>query len=381
MRQNISNKAKSVVVIGAGGNIGSHLVPHLGRMPDVARVTLIDRDMYEPANLLTQDITPRDVGRRKALVQARRLARINPGLRVRGIAEAVERVPLGLLRADVILACLDSRRARAYVNQAAWRLGVPWIDSGVEADSLLARVNVYVPSAECACLECGWDDQDYRELEQVYACQGFAAQTFPTNAPSSLGALAASLQAIECAKVLSGQWEQAAVGQQILIAAAHHKHYVTNYRRNPDCRFSGHETWRIKKLRQRPRELNVGQAIALAKSLPRVKGAAGLRMEGNPFVSRVTCMGCGQTKRLLRLQSRLRNAEQKCGRCGQTMMAAGRDLSERLEAARLSRNLLARSLHSLGFRPGDVFSVGSRSAELHFEIGGEIGGEIDAEQM
>ncbi|MDX6614340.1 MAG: molybdopterin-synthase adenylyltransferase, partial [Blastocatellia bacterium] len=112
MTQNTSNKTKSVVVIGAGGNIGSHLVPHLGRMPNVARVTLIDRDVYEPPNLLTQDITPRDVGRRKALVQARRLARINPDLRVRAIAEAVERVPLGLLRADVILACLDSRRAR-----------------------------------------------------------------------------------------------------------------------------------------------------------------------------------------------------------------------------------------------------------------------------
>ncbi|MDX6613576.1 MAG: molybdopterin-synthase adenylyltransferase, partial [Blastocatellia bacterium] len=300
----------------------------------------------------------------------RRLARINPDLRVRAIAEAVERVPLGLLRADVILACLDSRRARAHVNGAAWRLGVTWIDSGVEADGLLASVNVYVPSAECACLECGWDDQDYRDLEQVYPCQGFAAQTFASNAPSSLGALAASLQAIECAKVLSGRMDEAVVGQQVLIAAAHHKHYVTSYRRNPDCRFYGHETWRINKLRQGPRELNVGQAIEMGK-VSRVNGGAGLRVAGDPFVGRLTCMGCGQRRRLFRLQSRVGKGEQKCASCGQTMMAAGRDLSERLEATKLSRTVMARSLYSLGFRPGDVFSVGSRVAEQHFEIGGD----------
>jgi molybdopterin/thiamine biosynthesis adenylyltransferase len=361
-------KAKSIVVVGAGGNIGSHLVPHLGRMKNVERVTLIDRDVYETANLQTQDITPRDVGRRKAVVQARRLSRINPGLRVTAISEAVEGVPLGLLRADVILACLDSRRSRAYVNQAAWRLGVSWIDTGVEAASLLARVNVYVPATNCACLECGWDEQDYLALEQTYPCSGFAEAVFPTNAPSSLGALAASLQAIECAKVLDGQLKQAAVGQQVLIGAAHHRHYVTNFRLNPECRFYGHETWSIKKLRKRPRELTIGRAMELGKSVARTNGSTGLRVEGDPFVRRLTCLHCGQTKELLRLQSRLRLIDERCVHCGQRMVASGRDLSERLAEKALPQSTLALSLHSLGFRPGDVFSVGGHKAELHFEI-------------
>jgi molybdopterin/thiamine biosynthesis adenylyltransferase len=372
MNKNSKTQPKSVVVIGCGGNIGSHLVPHLGRIEDVERITLIDRDVYERANLLTQDITPGDVGRRKAVVQARRLSRINPRLRVTAIAEMVERLPLGLLRADVILACLDSKHSRAYVNQAAWRLGVTWIDTGVEAESLLARVNVYVPSDECACLECGWDEQDYLMLEQSYPCMGFVEQTFSTNAPSSLGALAASLQAIECAKVLGGQLEQAAVSQQVLIGARHHKHYVTNYRRNPDCRFYGHETWSIKRLNEGARELTVQRAIKLGKKgMALVNGSTGLRVEGNPFVRRLTCMKCGQTKRLLRLQSRLRATDERCAHCDQRMVAAGRDLSERLEAASLGRNVLARSLRSLGFQSGDVFSVGSCEKELHFEIDGE----------
>lgn len=367
MTNDSQRATKSIVVIGCGGNIGSHLVPHLGRMRGVERVTLIDRDVYEAANVRTQDITPQDVGRRKAAVQARRLAHINPALSVTAIAQAVERVPLGLLRADVMLACLDSRRARQYVNQAAWRLGVPWIDTGVEAGSLLARVNVYVPAAKSPCLECAWDEQDYAALEQAYPCQGFSEQTFSTNAPSSLGALAASLQAIECEKVLSGHLDKAAVGQQVLINAAHHKHYVTTYRRNAECRFDGHETWSIRKLKRRPQDLTLRQALKLVASDASSNGQ-GLRVEGDPFVRKLSCAGCGQTKRLLRLQSRLRAADTTCRSCGQMMIAAGRDLSESLEAAALTEALLERSLYSLGFRHGDVLGIGSRAREMHFEI-------------
>ena len=54
---------KSVTLIGAGGNIGSHLVPHLGRMPGVERITLVDRDIYEERNLFSQDILPGDIAR------------------------------------------------------------------------------------------------------------------------------------------------------------------------------------------------------------------------------------------------------------------------------------------------------------------------------
>jgi hypothetical protein len=167
---------------------------------------------------------------------------------------------------------------------------------------------------------------------------------------------------------LDGRLEEAAVGQQVLVGARHHKQYVTNYRRNPDCRFYGHETWSIAKLRVKPGELSVGQAVGLGKRRARMKGPGGLRVEGNPFVLRLTCVGCGQTKELLRLQSRLRAVDQRCAGCGRGMVAAGRDLSERLEPSALPRRLLARSLHSLGFRAGDVFSVGSHEAEQHFEI-------------
>ena len=40
---------------------------------------------------------------------------------------------LGLYRwADVILGCLDNRESRVAINQAATRVGKPWIDGAIE---------------------------------------------------------------------------------------------------------------------------------------------------------------------------------------------------------------------------------------------------------
>ena len=371
MQANDSQKkpGKSVVVVGAGGNIGSHLVPHLGRMPQIGRVTLIDKDVYEAGNLRSQDINARDVGKLKALVQARKLRQINPALCVEAISDAVERVPLGVLRADVILGCLDSRIARQHVNQFAWRLGVSLVDAGVEAGGLLARVNVYVPGADSPCLECAWDDRDYEALEQIYACHGVTASVAATNAPSGLGALAASLQAIECQKLLSGQTERAAVSKQVLVDALYHKHFVTAFRRNPHCRFSGHEVWHIQKLNRAMEDLTLAEALQLGRVGTRESGPCALRIEGKPIVKRLTCPACGAVRALFKLECSLRAAQTKCPKCGRRMLAAGRDVLERLSAAVVSRNVLGRSLASLGLRSGEVFSVGDGEGELHYELG------------
>ena len=42
-----------VIVVGCGGNIGSHLLTHLARMAIVDRIVLIDKDTYEERNLLS----------------------------------------------------------------------------------------------------------------------------------------------------------------------------------------------------------------------------------------------------------------------------------------------------------------------------------------
>ncbi len=90
------------------------------------------------------------MGKAKAQVQTRRLRQINRGLRTRAFGQPLEDLPLGALRCDVILAAVDSRRTRMAINQAAWRLGVPWINAGMDADGLLARVQVFMPATRGA---------------------------------------------------------------------------------------------------------------------------------------------------------------------------------------------------------------------------------------
>ena len=175
--------------------------------------------------------------RRQGGRAGRRRRACQPGLAITRFAEAVEDVPLGFLRDGLIVTCLDSRAARQYVNGVARKLGVVWIDSGVEPTSWLARVNVYEPGRDAPCLECGWDQGDYDALPQRYPCE--SAEVSPaTAAPSSLGALAAALQAVEVQKLLSGRKADAAVGAQVVVDVRTHKLYRTATRRNNTCRLT-----------------------------------------------------------------------------------------------------------------------------------------------
>lgn len=351
-------RAKTVVVAGAGGNIGSHLVPHLARMSAIGRLVLVDRESYEPRNRENQDASPRAAGRGKAGVQAERARRLNPECRVEARRADVETMPLGALRGDLILSCLDSRRARQAVNLAAWRLGVPWLDAGVRADGLLARVTRFHPDATLPCLECGWDEADYAALEQRHPC-GNGAAAVPTGAPSGLGALAASLLALECAKLLGGPGEPLAPGTSVVVDAAHHRHFVTSLRRNPACRLTRHAPWPIEPFAE------------LATPLGLLLGERGeLRIEGRSLVRRLGCGECGWQGHPWRLAGRLGARWRRCRRCGAGMAPSGWDQAESVTGSDLPARLRARPLAALALGPGDVVTLTVDGVERHLELVG-----------
>jgi molybdopterin/thiamine biosynthesis adenylyltransferase len=363
-RQSAAEPGRCVVVIGAG-NIASHLLGHLARTPELAQVTIIDPGEYGPENLATQDIERKDVGRRKAHVQARRLRRIHPNLIVEPIVAPVERVPLGRLRSAVVLAGVDNNRARQTINERALHLGIPWIDAGVEADALLARVNVYVPGPDRACLECAWSDSDYERLDLVRPCSP-EIDAPPTNAPSSLGALAAAIQAIECRKVLNRQWDELAIGQQILLDSAHHKHYVTRFPRNESCRLVEHEPWTIEPLGDGAPRARLERVVNRAASDRLTLDGLVLRVPGELFVRETICRNCRETRPFLRIERALSRRDRRC-RCGGERLAL--QVTDALDAALLSPRDRSTTLQALGMRIGDVIRVDApERAPRHFEI-------------
>ncbi len=343
-----------VVVAGAGGSTGSHLLPHLARMSSISCLTLIDPEFYEPANLAVQSIDRIDVDRPKVAAQAERLRRIRlnigeAGLEVVALQQRIEDVPRGLLNCDLIVSCLDSKAARQSVNEIAWRLSTPWIDCGVLGSQNLVRVNAYAPSQDAACLECSWGHDEYSVLEQEYLCGAGGGPAFPTMASSALGALAASLMAIEAAKILGGKRTESIVGRQLILDAEHHTIQVTSGRRNPWCRFD-HLSWEIEPWDCDPEATTLAMALSTLGSL---------RVEGQRFACELTCPGCGHCEKSLRLNRPLA----RCSACDRRMVSTGFGSLERIDSA-LVGEFASLTLEQIGLRVGDIVSGDNRHHRL-----------------
>jgi molybdopterin/thiamine biosynthesis adenylyltransferase len=334
--------ALSLVVAGAG-NTGSHVLPELARLNNVARIILVDPQVYEEGNVAAQNIDCVDIGKPKVAAQADKLLRINPRLDVIAMQERIEDVPRGLLRCDLIVSCLDSRVARQYVNQIAARLNMTWIDTGVLGSQNLARVSRYSPAAGAACCECSWSPDDYSLVEQEYLCGAGSGSTFPSMSSSALGALASSLMALEIAKLLSGELQETADAQHVLFNARNHTLQITTSRRNPECRFD-HQAWDVQPWRCQPESTTVGTAL---------KELGSVQVEGHRFVHELICSGCKHRKRLLRLNRPLA----RCSACGRRMVSADFDSLESLDAASAGE-FSELTLTQIGLRSGDIISSG-----------------------
>lgn len=356
-----------LLVVGAGA-IGSALIPQLARSPHVAKLTIVDRDRYDEGNLRGQQIDRAHVGRLKANAQAAVARRINPRLDVVPHHMAVEDLPLGALRATVILAALDSRRARMVVNQAAFRLGIPWIDAGISTHEWLARVRVHVPGSAGSCLECGWDQADYALVEQTYPCMPDAPAP-ATNAPAGLGALAASLQALACEALLADGTHAPLVDRELLMSARAHTHYVTTHRRNPACRMPDHQPWHIDALGGAD-DTTVEDVLAHGSTLRGADSFLSLGVAGQRVSTMLGCEACGTTRPTVSLERRLRASAEVCSHCNGRMGPMGFGGYDEAPIALLPNAVRQVPLAALGIATHDVLTLRTPDVVAHLEVGG-----------
>jgi hypothetical protein len=300
------------------------------------------------------------------------MKQIKRSLKTRAHEKPVEDLPLGWLRSDVILACLDSRRARMVVNQAAWRLGVPWINAGIDATGLLARVQVFMPAADAPCLECAWDARDYALVEQVYACQVAAAPP-KTGASSGLGALAASIQALECEKLLAGDREHLLAGCDVLLDARHHRHYVTQFRRNSACRMPDHAGWCITPYDADASSTTLDDLMSMASTFRGADDGVTMGVAGQQFAMALTCDACGERSPAGHLQrGDQRRGASRCPACRGARVATGFDLHDAVGLDALPQGARNKSLRELGLLTGDVVTLTTPEVEVHLELGGTV---------
>jgi len=151
-------QAARVLVIGAGA-LGNEILKNLALL-GFERIVLVDLDRIEESNLSRAILfSSEDVGSFKAEVAARSLKRIAPSARVRPLAvNVVQNCGLGLFAwSDVIIAGLDNREARLWINRCAWKMNRPWIDGAIEGINGVARAFL---AGSAPCYECTLGETD-----------------------------------------------------------------------------------------------------------------------------------------------------------------------------------------------------------------------------
>jgi molybdopterin/thiamine biosynthesis adenylyltransferase len=177
-----------VGIVGLGG-LGGAVTEILARM-GVGRLSLIDGDSFEESNLNRQFLSQRRlIGQAKADSAKQRLAAINPAVECQAYAVYLDETNAEELLADthVIIDCLDNIKTRFILENAAKRLGAPFISAAVAG--LSGQITTIYP-------------QD-PGLRQIY---GSPQDGFPSQgAEAALGTLSpvvTTIAALECAEVV-----------------------------------------------------------------------------------------------------------------------------------------------------------------------------------
>jgi len=179
-----------VVVVGCGG-LGGYLIEGLARL-GVGRLVVVDPDAFVEHNLNRQILaTMSNIGSNKAAAAARRVAEINPAVRVQAVAAAFDTGSHTLLSgATAVADALDDVDARLALAGACRDAGIPLVYGAI------AGWYGYV-----ATIFPGEDT-----LQHLYhrhtSRRGIESQL---GNPSFTPAVVASLQVAEICKILIGQ--------------------------------------------------------------------------------------------------------------------------------------------------------------------------------
>ena len=190
---------KSRVTLCGCGALGTVLANHLVRA-GVGKVRIIDRDFIETHNLQRQilfDETDVAENLPKAEAAARKLRTINSSIEIEPVVTDLDHTNiLDLVSdADLILDGTDNFETRYLINDAAVKLGKPWIYGGVIGSE--GQTMTIVPG-KTPCIRC---------LIETAPPPGMTPTCETAGVLGPAVAVIASFEAVEAIKVLSGAWD------------------------------------------------------------------------------------------------------------------------------------------------------------------------------
>jgi molybdopterin-synthase adenylyltransferase len=249
--------AARVVLVGCGA-LGTALANLLVRA-GVGHLRIVDRDFVEPSNLQRQTLFDESDARDalpKAVAAERRLRAINSGVTIEGVVADVNcRNAEELLRGyQIILDGTDNFETRFLLNDAAVKLGVPWIYAAVVESY---GVTMTIRPGETACLACALESATHESPapESANSLQNspaaHAEETCDTvGVLASAAGVVASIEAAEAMKLLIGETPQQA--RLLSFDVWTGKYQAIRVERNTDCRACARREFRYLEGRAQP---------------------------------------------------------------------------------------------------------------------------------
>jgi adenylyltransferase/sulfurtransferase len=353
--------AAKVLVVGAGA-LGNEILKNLALL-GFREVVIVDLDRIEESNLSRAVLfRSSNVGEQKAVAAAKGFDDLAEGGRSRGIAgNIMQDCGLGLFGwADVILAGLDNREARLWINRSAWKMNRPWIDGAIEGINGVARV--FLPGKP-PCYECTLGEVDWQLLEQRMSCNLLLREKnvegkVPTT--PTISSIIAGIQVQEAVKWLHGM--PTLCGQGFVFEGLQHTSYRVEYSANADC-MSHHTFERIEALRVRSSKLR------LQDLWERACGDLGTREVTVEFsrdvIYKFVCSACGAEEEKFAPVGSLSFEEGRCAKDGQMRTV------QTVHGYSGAEAYGERTLDKLGLPLFDVFAARSAEREIAYLIAGD----------
>jgi molybdopterin/thiamine biosynthesis adenylyltransferase len=353
--------ACKVLVIGAGA-LGNEILKNLALL-GFQKIVVVDMDRIEESNL-SRTILYRteDIGQYKADAAARAVEKIAPGTTVQPlVANVLRDCGLGLFAwSDVILAGLDNREARLWINRCAWKVNRPWIDGAIEGINGVARA--FLPG-KAPCYECTLGEVDWAILEKRMSCNLLAHEEqtegkIPTT--PTISSIIGGIQVQEAVKLIHGLATLASRG--FIFEGLQHTSYTVDYTENPDC-MSHYTIPEIVALPQASADLTLQELFERAA---RDLGSREITVEfSRDVIHRLVCPSCGEQQELFVPVGAVRFEDGKCPRDGQMRV---------VEPARGYTGVEsygARKLNQLGLPAFDIFVARNAQREIGYLLDGD----------
>jgi adenylyltransferase/sulfurtransferase len=199
-----------VLVVGAGA-LGNEIVKNL-TMLGIGEIHVVDMDSIEHSNLARcVFFREEDEGQNKASVLSTKASAVNPDSKVIGHPLKVQELGSAFLDSfDLVLGALDNREARLWVNAAARRLGITWIDGAIEGIQGLVRTfPPEGPCYECTLGEVDWQILNHRKSCALLSPEAILSGKTPTN--TTTASIISGVQCQEAVKILVGRADLSAL--------------------------------------------------------------------------------------------------------------------------------------------------------------------------